>query len=234
MKGGKTKTGFLAGILVLLLVAVPAMGEQKEANLMKMSQKFNIEAGVLEDALDNYSEVTGIKTVYLNELVAGKKSSGVQGIYSSEAAVQKILKGTGLTYQVTAENTVVLKKNKMVIAQRETEKREEAEEKKEVKRPVEIEEMTVTAQKREENVQDVPMSISVFSDIQLEDAGIKDTLELTRFTPNVFMKQNTSENMLVIRGVSAFSTSVFGPAGFYVDDVSYSIPYMRNIDLFDV
>ncbi len=92
----------------------------------------------------------------------------------------------------------------------------------------EIETMTVTAQKREENVQDVPMSISVFSDIQLEDAGIENTIELTRFSPNVFIKQNTLENMVIIRGVSSFDASTFGPAGFYVDDISYSLPFMRN------
>jgi iron complex outermembrane receptor protein len=94
--------------------------------------------------------------------------------------------------------------------------------------------MTVTAQKREENVQDVPISMDVFTGMELEDTGIDNVLEMTRFSPNVFMKQNASENMLIIRGVSAFSTSFFGPAGFYVNDISYSIPYMRNIDLFDV
>ena len=65
-----------------------------------------------------------------------------------------------------------------------------------------LETMTVTSQKREENVQDVPVSISVFSDIQLEDAGIDNILELTRFTPNMFMK-NTFEKEVIIRGIGA-------------------------------
>jgi iron complex outermembrane receptor protein len=122
----------------------------------------------------------------------------------------------------------------MVVAQREKEKREPAEEKEEVKRPVEIEEMVVTAQKREENVQDVPVSMSVFSDIQLEDAGIKDTLDLTRFIPNVYMQTTTVENILIIRGISSFDTSIYSPAGFYVDDVSFPLHYMHNAELFEV
>ena len=89
----------------------------------------------------------------------------------------------------------------------------------------------VTAQKREENVQDVPMSLSVFSDIQVEDADIRDTIDLTRFTPNVLMKQNIAANLIIIRGISVPDTSVFGPAGYYVDGISYSIPYMRNFVL---
>ena len=227
MKGGKTKTGFLAGILVLLLVAVPAMGEQKEANLMNVSQTFNIEAGVLEDALDNYSEVTGIKTVYLNELVEGKKSPGVQGIYSSEAAVQKILKGTGLTYQVTAENTVVLKENKMVVAQKgskATSKREEAEKKEKARRPIEIEEMVVTAQKREENVQDVPASITALSEVQIEDARIESTSEIHTFIPNFTSFKLGNGGLFSyysIRGQSNFIQTTRS-VGIYIDDAPTS------------
>ena len=118
-------------------------------------------------------------------------------------------------------------------AQEEKSKQETAQEEKAPEK-YEIETMTVTAQKREENVQDVPMSISVFSDMQLEDAGIENTIELTRFSPNVFIKQNALENMVIIRGMSSFDASAFGPAGFYVDDVSYSLPFMRNLDLFDI
>ena len=226
MKGGKVKTGFLAGVLLLLLVAGPAMAEQKEANLMNVSQTFNIEAGFLEEALDNYSEVTGIKTVYLNELVEGKKSPGVQGIYSSEAAVQKILKGTGLTYQVTAENTVVLKKNKIVVAQRgskATSKSETAEEKEGARRPIEIEEMVVTAQKREENVQDVPASITALSEVQVEDARIESTNEIHTFIPNFtsFKMGVSGFSYYSIRGQSN-SIQTTRSVGIYIDDVPTS------------
>ncbi len=226
MKGGKTKTGFLAGVLLLLLIAAPAMAEQKEANLMNVSQTFNIEAGVLEDALGNYSEVTGIKTVYLNELVEGKKSPGVQGIYSPEAAVQKILKGTGLTYQVRAENTVVLKENKMVVAQKgskATSKKEEAEKKEKARRPIEIEEMVVTAQKREENVQDVPASITALSEVQIEDARIESTNEIHTFIPNFtsFKMGVSGFSYYSIRGQSN-SIQATRSVGIYIDDVPTS------------
>ena len=97
-----------------------------------------------------------------------------------------------------------------------------------------LETMTVTAQKREENVQDVPMSISVFSDIQLEDAGIKDTLDLTRFTPNVYVRHDTAQNKIVIRGITSFIASLHSPAGFYVDDVNFPLIYMHNPKLFDI
>ena len=103
-----------------------------------------------------------------------------------------------------------------------------------LRKALELETMTVTAQKREENVQDVPMSMSVFSDIQIEDADIRDTVELIRFSPNLHMRKASSENMIVIRGISAFDNSKYSPVGFYVDDVSFPINYMQNPDLFDI
>lgn len=110
-----------------------------------------------------------------------------------------------------------------------------AEEKK-VQKEYELETMTVTSQKREEDVQEVPMSISVFSDIQIEDAGIENTLELTRFTPNLYMGKSGPVNQLIIRGISPYDidTSIYSPAGFYVDDVSFPLNYMQNADLFDI
>ena len=99
---------------------------------------------------------------------------------------------------------------------------------------MQLETITVTAQKREENPQDVPISMDVLSDFQLEDATIRNTVDLVEFSPNVFMKQSHVEHAPVIRGISSFLSSTYSPAGFYVDDVSYPIHYMQNVALFDL
>ena len=222
-------------VFVLVLVFLGQV-QSTAAEQMGTSQlTYNIEAQNLKSALEIYQKTSDLNLAYSDDLVQGKMTNGVYGKNTPAQALKKLLKDTGLTYQVTAENTVVLKENKMVVAQRrEGEKKKQAEEKEELKRPVEIEQMVVTAQKRQENVQEVPMSISVFSDIQIEDAGIRDTIDLTRFTPNMLMKQNITANLIIIRGIFVPDTCVFGPAGFYVDNISYSIPYMRNLDLFDI
>ena len=98
----------------------------------------------------------------------------------------------------------------------------------------ELEIMTVTAQKRKENVQDVPIGMKVFSDIQIEDTGIKNILDLTNFVPNVSMNTSFVENIIVIRGISSYHTSLGSPAGFYVDDVCYPHNYMHNTELLDI
>lgn len=97
-----------------------------------------------------------------------------------------------------------------------------------------LESVQVTAQKRAENVQDVPMSMGVVTGEQMEEKGIDDSLELMRLMPNVMFRRNSVENTLSIRGMMPADNSMYGPAGFYVDDVSYSIPYIRDIQLMDV
>ena len=46
-----------------------------------------------------------------------------------------------------------------------------------------LDEITVTAQRREQSVQDVPISITAFSGDQLRDLGIKSTVDLALVTP---------------------------------------------------
>ncbi len=64
---------------------------------------------------------------------------------------------------------------------------------------VKIETITVTAQKKEENIQDVAMSLSVFSDQMIEEAGIGESSELLRFAPNVYVRDVGSNHQTIIR-----------------------------------
>lgn len=92
----------------------------------------------------------------------------------------------------------------------------------------------VTAQKRQENVQDVPMSMSVLSDVDLEDAGIGNVSDMVAFIPNLFLKASSAENELIIRGISSFNTAIYSPAGMYVDGVNIPLHYMYNMELLDL
>ncbi|MFW5487850.1 MAG: TonB-dependent receptor [Desulfovibrio sp.] len=94
--------------------------------------------------------------------------------------------------------------------------------------------ITVTATKRETSLQDVPAGISVLSSSTLEESGVRDLQEATRLVPNVYMKKTGSGDSPIIRGISAFDTSMTGPAGLYIDDMAYSLNYMQNQMLFDV
>jgi len=80
-----------------------------------------------------------------------------------------------------------------------------AEEKEGAKRPVEMEQMTVTAQKQEENVQEVPVSITVFDSLDIEDKKIESIRDMADFVPNLMIYQHghVGMNAPTMRGISA-------------------------------
>ncbi|KIX13865.1 TonB-dependent receptor [Dethiosulfatarculus sandiegensis] len=97
-----------------------------------------------------------------------------------------------------------------------------------------LSEINVTAQKRGENAQKVPTSLDAFSGYELEQADIRDFKELAPWSSNLYISAGGTQNMLVIRGVSTFSSSIYSPAGFYVDDIPFALQSMQEINFMDV
>ena len=91
-----------------------------------------------------------------------------------------------------------------------------------------IEEIVVTAQKREQGAQDVPIALSVFDARFLEDAGIDDVFELQVFAPGltVYNTQTAAQTNFNIRGVGTAgnSLSLEPSVGVYIDGVYRKIP----------
>jgi iron complex outermembrane receptor protein len=72
-----------------------------------------------------------------------------------------------------------------------------------------VEELIVTAEKRPENVQDVPMSVSAFSGDQIAKANIANVAELSRFVPGLSINQsnNNRNSSIVMRNVGTSGTN---------------------------
>jgi len=104
------------------------------------------------------------------------------------------------------------------------------------RKALELETMTVTAQKREENIQEIPASITALSEIQIEDAGIKDMEDLTYYTPNLHINKigNHAEQYPIIRGMFNRMTSGNPTVGVFVDGVAYSRCLAYDPDLYDI
>jgi iron complex outermembrane receptor protein len=100
-------------------------------------------------------------------------------------------------------------------------------------------EVVVTAQRRSQNIQDVPESVQAVSGQQIVAAGIKSTQDLGEVTPNVTIISPIgagNQPLITIRGIGLndFDTNNAGPNGVYVDDVYISAPGAQNFLLFDV
>jgi outer membrane receptor protein involved in Fe transport len=78
-----------------------------------------------------------------------------------------------------------------------------------------LQEITVTATRREESQSRVPISLTALTQESLDNRGIKDFSEVARFTPGVNF-DNSGTNNISIRGISG--TGGAGTTGIYLDD----------------
>lgn len=101
-----------------------------------------------------------------------------------------------------------------------------------------LEEVVVTAQKREQNLQDVPLSIEAFSADTLRENGIANLAELSRISPSVtFTAASTARNTSIrIRGVGTdvYSSSVEPSVGVVVDGVPLARTSMTSFEFNDI
>lgn len=102
-----------------------------------------------------------------------------------------------------------------------------------------LEEVVVTAQKREQNLQEVPVAVTAFDATALENAGVQDVTELQKSAPNVTMQVSRGTNSTLtsyVRGIGqADPLWGFEPGvGLYVDDVYLARPQGGVLDVFDV
>jgi len=86
--------------------------------------------------------------------------------------------------------------------------------------PVALEEITVTATRREESISRVPISITAISQDAIDTKGIKDFSDIVRFTPGVAF-DSSQTNQISIRGISSSGGS--GTTGIYIDDVPIQV-----------
>jgi TonB family protein len=69
---------------------------------------FNIPPQPLAAALEAYSKTCGVQVLYDSRLASGRRSAGVEGVLTPEAALTTLLAGTDLVVRYTAANDVVL------------------------------------------------------------------------------------------------------------------------------
>lgn len=88
-------------------------------------------------------------------------------------------------------------------------------------------EIVVTATKRAEDVQDVPISISAYDSKFIEQSGVTDIYDVSLYTPN-FSVANSSKltnNRIIIRGVGSVGDAGIEPSvGVFIDGIYYPRP----------
>ena len=98
--------------------------------------------------------------------------------------------------------------------------------------------ITVTARRREESLQDVPLPVSVFSEKQLTSTGAYNIARVAQIQPVIqFYQSNPRNSAINIRGLGAplglTNDGIEQGVGLYIDQVYYSRPAAAALDFID-
>ncbi|MEM8829879.1 MAG: TonB-dependent receptor [Cyanobacteria bacterium P01_G01_bin.19] len=102
--------------------------------------------------------------------------------------------------------------------------------------PEQVIDIVVTAEKKPESIQDVPISITPFTEQEAEDGDITAFRDIADNTPNFTTYNTNSRNFVTysIRGFSNFNFISRDSAAFYIDDVPYDYNNFLGIEVNDI
>ena len=238
-----------------------------DADAGSIRYDLNIPSEDLTAALQSFAIASHHKLLYKAELTAGKTSRALKGQFTAEEAIEALLSGTGLTFQITGSSVILirdqngastdaLRKESAAPGASENQSSEDSPAKegknnssgnfrvaqvdqgKNSNAPSvgssaeqssstgeyrgQLEEIVVTAQKREERLQDVPVPVTALSASALLDANEVRIQDFYTQVPGLSVTPDDllGTSRITIRGISTggFSNPT---VGVVVDDVPY-------------
>jgi len=209
----------LALSAALLFIPTSAVYAQADDVTVETVQTLDIPAQTLSQALQALASQTGLQMVFSAEITNGKQAPAVSGDLTPRAALELLLQGSGLEYEVINDRTIMVK-----VGSRSSNSGAS----KGGARVIEnarVEEVFVTARKREESVQDVPIAITAFTAADMKSAGITNVSNMEGVVPGLNMSGGGNgvkrDSNPFIRGVGQRETKVtVDPAvGTYIDGI---------------
>jgi outer membrane receptor protein involved in Fe transport len=201
-----------ARLLIGASVAVLAMSSG--AALAQERDPISIAPQSLTTALQEFGSQTSRQVMFSPGLIASKKSAGVSAATDEQMALAQLLQGTGLSFR--REGDVYL-----IVGAADPQGGSAA------GGGAEVEGLIVTAQKREEDIQDVPIAMSAFSQEDLTRSQIAGGPDLMTQIPNMtFTKTNFSSYSIQIRGIGTQAISATTDPAVAV--AFNNTPFVRN------
>jgi outer membrane receptor protein involved in Fe transport len=207
------------------------------ADALSQTADFSIEPQEVETALHEWSRQADVQVMVGSTEVAGQRTNGVRGRLSAANALSRLLRNTGLTYELAGGNTVTVKRIAAAQTQQEV-SLEDSPSQNEInattsnarefdtdrQRPRNVlEEIVVSAQKREQQLIDVPISISAISGDNLARDHINDMQDLSFSVPSMSTAEiGSGRQLITIRGLGGFGRGNTSLTGVYLDEMPLS------------
>lgn len=213
----------LGGAATALVAAPAALAQTADSSTLAAA----IPAQSLPQALDAFATQTGLELVYVSGEVRKQKSRAAAAGLRPAEALTRMLHGTGLKFEFLTPHSVrILSATPKTggIGPRGEEQSE----------------VIVTANRRTELVQNVPMTIQVLTNATLARLNISTFDDLAPYLPGVTVRGvGPAQNTLYMRGLgngeggnqAAGSASAFPNVAIYLDEQSAQLPG-RNLDVY--
>jgi iron complex outermembrane receptor protein len=170
----------------------------------------------LAKALGEFASQTKRAVLVTPELTASRVSHSVSGATDPEAALLAMLDGTGLTYRRDGDTFLIVRASDPQSGSAAGDGAEGT-----------VQALIVTAQKREEDIQDVPIAISAFTQEDLTRSQVAGGPDLMTQVPNfTFTKTNFSGYSIQIRGIGTQAISATTDPAVAV--AFNNTPFIRN------
>ena len=219
-------------IKLLTKVVATSLGLSASVGLVQAvendRQYYDIAPNTMSEALKVFALETDSEVLFSPSLVANKSMGGLKGEYTRQQALTTMLADAGLVAETSDEKVF------MVVSSQDERNRARANiaagdagmgvAEKKGYRNSGIEEVTVTANKREQDLQDVAMSLSALTGDDLNRIGAVGAQDYLAQIPGVnYNAQGKGRSPVIVRGISTISTTILSDAqstsAIYIDNL---------------
>ncbi len=185
------------------LLGASALMSAAAANAESREYQFDLPAQPLGAALKAYGAAADQPIIFAETLMGGRTAPALKGAYTAEEGLSVLLAGTGLVAERTPTGVMAIRSLSQGPQGGSA--------------GGDVDALIVTAQKREENIQDVPIAISAFNQKALDEQKIEGGFDLLKAIPNVtFSKNNFTSYNFSIRGIGTKAISATTDPGVAV------------------
>ena len=236
--------------ILILIGALALVWRVAAAGGLSDPVAFDIQPQRLSSALERFADQAAVQFTAPASLVGGLRTRGVHGRYAPTIALSKLLQHTGLFYRIVGPHTIAIisrtdpetgslgmQGRYRVASAHRTTTRVAFTRDASTGSGAELPTIIVTAEKRAENVQTVPIAMDVLQGDELANRGVNSAGDIATMFPNISVQGASGINSgVTIRGVGTANPLPVSQqsVGQYFDGVSALTPFSSQLALFDL
>jgi len=222
-------------VLRALSICAPAALLNTPATLAQAVEPTALTAGIpaqpLAQALEVFARQTGLQVVYVSDILRDQRSHAVAAGQGASDALTLMLEGTGLKFEFLTPRSIRILAIVVGPPHATTSKPPAREE---------LQEVIVTANRREENAQNVPMTVQVLTGATLTKWNVTTFDDFVTYLPGITAHGvGPGQENIYVRGLATAdggeqSSGVIGSfpnVAVYLDEQSAQLPN-RNLDIY--